>query len=69
MLLWDMKFQNTPEERIGALFWMMHRCARIIFFFKPPFGEKENNRADLMHQPLSRDYKSTSRFSGDLSMR
>lgn len=31
LLLWDMKFQNTPEERIGALFWHMHRCARIIF--------------------------------------
>jgi uncharacterized protein (DUF885 family) len=30
LLLWDMKFQNTPEERVGALFWHMHRCARII---------------------------------------
>jgi uncharacterized protein (DUF885 family) len=31
LLLWDMKFQQTPEERVGALFWHMHRCARIIF--------------------------------------
>jgi len=31
LLLWDMKFQKTPEDRIGALFWRMHRCARIIF--------------------------------------
>jgi uncharacterized protein (DUF885 family) len=31
MLLWDMKFQKTPEDRVGALFWRMHRCARIIF--------------------------------------
>jgi uncharacterized protein DUF885 len=31
MLLWDMKFEKTPEERVGALFWRMHRCARIIF--------------------------------------
>jgi Bacterial protein of unknown function (DUF885) len=31
LLFWDMKFQNTPEERVGALFWHMHRCARIIF--------------------------------------
>ncbi len=30
-LLWDMGFQKTPEDRIGALFWRMHRCARIIF--------------------------------------
>lgn len=31
MLLWDMQFQKTPEDRVGALFWRMHRCARIIF--------------------------------------
>ena len=31
MLLWDMKFQKSPEDRVGALFWRMHRCARIIF--------------------------------------
>jgi uncharacterized protein (DUF885 family) len=31
MLLWDKNFHDTPEEKIGALFWRMHRCARIIF--------------------------------------
>jgi uncharacterized protein (DUF885 family) len=31
LLLWDLKFPRTPEERIGMLFWRMHRCARIIF--------------------------------------
>jgi hypothetical protein len=31
MLLWDEGFQKTPEDRIGALFWRMHRCARIHF--------------------------------------
>lgn len=30
-LLWDMNFPKTPEDRIGMLFWRMHRCARIIF--------------------------------------
>jgi uncharacterized protein (DUF885 family) len=30
-LLWDLGFDKTPEERVGALFWRMHRCARIIF--------------------------------------
>ncbi len=30
-LLWDMNFSRTPEDKIGALFWRMHRCARIIF--------------------------------------
>jgi hypothetical protein len=29
--LYDMGFHDTPEERVGALFWRMHRCARIIF--------------------------------------
>jgi uncharacterized protein (DUF885 family) len=30
-LLWDKGFNTTPEDRVGALFWRMHRCARIIF--------------------------------------
>jgi uncharacterized protein (DUF885 family) len=31
MLFWDMNFAKSPENRIGMLFWRMHRCARIIF--------------------------------------
>jgi uncharacterized protein (DUF885 family) len=31
MLLWDAKFQKSAEDRVGALFWRMHRTARIIF--------------------------------------
>ncbi|MGA2806509.1 MAG: DUF885 family protein [Terracidiphilus sp.] len=31
MVFWDHGFDRTPEQRIGALFWRMHRCARIIF--------------------------------------
>jgi len=31
LLLWDMGFQKKPEDKVGALFWRMHRCARIIF--------------------------------------
>lgn len=31
MLLWDLDFASTPEQRIGMLFWRMHRCARIVF--------------------------------------
>jgi uncharacterized protein (DUF885 family) len=31
LLFWDLKFEKKPEEKIGALFWRMHRCARIIF--------------------------------------
>jgi hypothetical protein len=30
-LLWDKGFAPSPEDRIGMLFWRMHRCARIVF--------------------------------------
>jgi hypothetical protein len=31
LLLYKEGFAKTPEERVGMLFWRMHRCARIIF--------------------------------------
>jgi len=31
MLLWDLDFPKSPENKVGMLFWRMHRCARIIF--------------------------------------
>ncbi len=31
LLLWDLDFPRSPEDRVGMLFWRMHRCARIIF--------------------------------------
>lgn len=37
--LWDLKFIATPEDRMGALFWRAHRCARIIFSLKFHLGE------------------------------
>jgi hypothetical protein len=39
MLLYDIGFHATPEERVGALFWRMHRCARIIFSLRFHMGE------------------------------
>jgi len=39
LLLYDMKFQKTPEDRVGALFWRMHRCARIIFSLSFHLGQ------------------------------
>lgn len=38
-LLWDQGFPESPEDRIGMLFWRMHRCARIIFSLKYHMGE------------------------------
>jgi hypothetical protein len=31
MLMWDLGFHKTPEQKVGALFWRMHRCMRIVF--------------------------------------
>jgi hypothetical protein len=36
--LWDLGFDATPEDRIGALFWRMHRAARIIFTLNYQMG-------------------------------
>jgi uncharacterized protein (DUF885 family) len=39
MLLWDRGFPRGPEDRIGMLFWRMHRCARIIFSLSFHLGQ------------------------------
>jgi uncharacterized protein (DUF885 family) len=39
MILWDLKFPQSPEDRIGMLFWRMHRCARIIFSLNYHLGK------------------------------
>jgi len=31
MLFWDLNFPKTPENKVGMLFWRMHRSARIVF--------------------------------------
>jgi len=38
MLLWDLGFPRTPEEKIGMLFWRSHRAARIIFSLRFHLG-------------------------------
>jgi hypothetical protein len=39
MILWDMNFPRSPEDKIGMLFWRMHRCARIIFSLNYHLGK------------------------------
>ena len=39
MLLWDLGFPRSPEDRIGMLFWRMHRCARVEFSLKFHLGQ------------------------------
>lgn len=37
--LWELGFVATPDQRMGALFWRMHRAARIIFSLRFHLGE------------------------------
>jgi uncharacterized protein (DUF885 family) len=71
-LMWDLGFQKTPEDRIGALFWRMHRCARIIFslsfhlekmtpqecvdFLVDRVGHERDNAAAEVRRSFSGDY-------------
>lgn len=38
MMLWDLGFPQSPEDRIGMLFWRSHRAARIIFSLRFHLG-------------------------------
>ncbi|HUU99203.1 MAG TPA: DUF885 domain-containing protein [Phycisphaerae bacterium] len=39
MTLWDLGYGQTPEDRIGMLFWRMHRAARIVVSLKFHLGQ------------------------------
>ena len=39
LLMYDIGFHDTPAEKVGALFWRMHRGARIVFSMKFHLGE------------------------------
>ena len=39
MEFYDLGFNKTPEERVGALFWRMHRSARVMFTMRFHLGE------------------------------
>jgi hypothetical protein len=39
MTLWELGYPQTPEDRVGMLFWRMHRAARIIVSLKFHLGQ------------------------------
>ncbi len=39
MRLWDLGFAATPEDKMGMLFWRMHRAVRIVFSLRFHLGE------------------------------
>jgi hypothetical protein len=39
LILWDEDFPRSNEDRIGMLFWRLHRAARIVFSLNFQLGE------------------------------
>ena len=39
LTMYELGFDKTPEQKVGALFWRMHRCARIIFSLNFHMGQ------------------------------
>lgn len=55
--LYDMGFPDSPEDRIGMLFWRMHRCARIIFSLSFHLGEMSPQEAiDFLVEKVGHEY-------------
>lgn len=45
MLLWDLDFPRSAEDRMGMLFWRSHRAARIIFSLRVQLGDMTPEQA------------------------
>lgn len=55
--LYNMGFPDSPEDRIGMLFWRMHRCARIIFSLSFHLGEMGPQEAiDFLVKKVGHEY-------------
>ncbi|KAM0428860.1 hypothetical protein ACHAPT_006660 [Fusarium lateritium] len=74
MVFWQMgNFFISPEDRIGTLFWRMHRCARIIFSLKFHLGEMTPQECIHLlvdwvgHEPSNAEAEVRRSFNGDYS--
>jgi hypothetical protein len=71
MRLWDLGFPQTPENRLGMLFWRSHRAARIIFSLK--FHLEQMTAAECIamliervgHEPANAEAEVRRSFKGD----
>ena len=55
--LWNKQFPQTPEQKMGMLFWRIHRCARIIFSLKYHLGEMTPQQCiDLLVNEVGHEY-------------
>ncbi len=73
MLLWDLGFPATAEDRVGMLFWRMHRAARIIFSLSFHLGEMTPGEAVAFlvdrvgHEPANATAEVRRSFNGSYS--
>ena len=57
IILWNKDFPQTPEQKLGMLFWRIHRCARIIFSLKFHLGEMTPQQCiDLLVDEVGHEY-------------
>ncbi|MCX2678632.1 DUF885 family protein [Galbibacter sp. EGI 63066] len=57
IILWDKQFPQTPEQKMGMLFWRIHRCARIIFSLKYQLGEMTPQECiDILVNEVGHEY-------------
>ena len=73
MLLWDLGFPRSPEDRMGMLFWRSHRAARIIFSLKFHLGQMSPQEAidmlvnDVGHERANATAEVRRSFNGTYS--
>ncbi len=57
IILWNKDFPQTPEQKLGMLFWRIHRCARIIVSLKFHMGEMTPQQCiDLLVDEVGHEY-------------
>jgi uncharacterized protein (DUF885 family) len=55
--LWNKEFPQTPEQKLGMLFWRIHRCARIIFSLKYHMSEMTPQQCiDMLVDEVGHEY-------------
>lgn len=70
-LFWDMGFPKGPENKIGMLFWRMHRCVRIEFSLGFHLGKLTPEECIKMlvekvgHEPSTAEGEVRRSFAGD----
>ena len=70
MRLWELGFPTTPEDRVGMLFWRMHRAARIIFSLSFHLGRMTPDEAIAFlvdrvgHEPANAEAEVRRSFNG-----